>query len=215
MWANFIALLINMQDCTIFIIHTMNTYIFFKSTFRRKRDWYEKCIFIIVSCDFVKRTVALRYKLPWLLLFLVCIQFKVRLHHFGTNNATHHSCYRQGEGIGSCRGELLETLQEKREGLWEKWETEDSKLEGGWRPWRWCSGRPFPGSVGLGADCPAHRLHALSQAVSQESLSWVSGLDTITDSQHWQHGSGVSHNYYYWSWCDEKWVLMWCHPARA
>ena len=48
----------------------------------------------------------------------------------------------------------------------------------------WLSAQAFAGSVGLGADCPAHRLHALSQAVSQESLSWVSGLDTITDSQH-------------------------------
>ena len=61
------------------------------------KDRYEKCIFIIVSCDFMKRTFAQRYKLP-LLLFIVCIQFKGTLHHFGTNNATHQSCYRQGAG---------------------------------------------------------------------------------------------------------------------
>ena len=48
----------------------------------------------IVPYDFMKR----RYKLPLLLLFIICIQFKVTLHHFGTNNATHHSCYRQGAG---------------------------------------------------------------------------------------------------------------------
>ena len=64
-----------LKNAGLYEIHTMNTYIFFKSTFGRKRDGYEKCIFIIVSCDLVKRTVAPRYKLPWLLSFLVCIQF--------------------------------------------------------------------------------------------------------------------------------------------
>ena len=112
------------------------------------------------------------------------------------------------EDIGSFRGELLERLQEKREGLWKKWETEVSKLEGGWRPWRWWPGRPYARSVGLGAHCPAHRRLGLSKAVRSR---WAGYLNT-TDSQHWQHCSGVSHNYYYWSWCNEKWVVMWCRP---
>ena len=95
------------------------------------------------------------------------------------------------EDIGSFRGELLERLQEKREGLWKKWETEVSKLEGGWRPWRWWPGRPYARSVGLGAHCPAHRRLGLSKAVRSR---WAGYLNT-TDSQHWQHCSGVSHNW--------------------
>ena len=95
------------------------------------------------------------------------------------------------EDIGSFRGELLERLQEKREGSWEKWETEVSKLEGGWRAWRWWPGRPFAGTVGLGAHCPAHRRLGLSKAVRSR---WAGYLNT-TDSQHWQHCSGVSHNW--------------------
>ena len=95
------------------------------------------------------------------------------------------------EDIGSFRGELLERLQEKREGLWKKWETEVSKLEGGWRPWRWWPGRPYARSVGLGAHCPAHRRLCLSKAVRSR---WAGYLNT-TDSQHWQHCSGVSHNW--------------------
>ena len=95
------------------------------------------------------------------------------------------------EDIGSFRGELLERLQEKREGLWKKWETEVSKLEGGWRPWRWWPGRPYARSVGLGAHCPAHRRPGLSKAVRSQ---WAGYLNT-TDSQHWQHCSGVSHNW--------------------
>ena len=115
------------------------------------------------------------------------------------------------EAIGSCRGELLERLQEKRESLWEKWETEDSKLEGGWRSWRWWSGRPFADSVGLGADCPAHRPRGVSQASSQESVSWVSGYNngqpTLTRLQ-WR----VSKLLLLILVCNEKWVVMWCRP---